>query len=469
MSQYDLLIRNGILVTATDEQRADIAVADGRIVALAPDLSGTGKEEINAQGLHVFPGVIDSHVHFNEPGRTHWEGFATGTAALMAGGATSFFDMPLNSSPPTIDAKSFDLKLQAAQASSLADFGLWGGLVPGNIEQLDELARRGVVGFKAFMSSSGIEDFSSVDDLTLYEGMERAARLGRIVAVHAENSVLTSELARRAIAGGRTGVRDYLASRPVVAELEAIARAILFASETGCPLHIVHVSSGRGVSMVAEARARGVDVSCETCTHYLVLTGDDVERLGAVAKCAPPLRSQEEQDALWKHIFAGNLPMVTSDHSPAPAEMKTDPNFFQVWGGISGCQSVLQLLLTEGYEKRSLSLTGIVALTAENIARRFGLSGSKGRLAPGMDADFVLVNMQSQGQLRADDLFYRHKHSPYVGRMLRGKIVRTLLRGKTVFLDGTIVSAPRGRLLTPSFAEHHDTPRAEAPDTDITL
>ena len=469
MSQYDLLVRNGILVTATDEQRADLAVADGRIVALGLDLPGTGKEEINAEGLHVFPGVIDSHVHFNEPGRTHWEGFATGTAALAAGGATAFFDMPLNSSPPTIDAKSFDLKLQAAQASSLVDFGLWGGLVPGNLEQLDELAERGVVGFKAFMSSSGIEDFSAVDDLTLYEGMERAAMLGRIVAVHAENTSLTGERARRAIAGGRTGVRDYLASRPVVAELEAIARAILFAGETGCPLHIVHVSSGRGVSLVVEGRARGVNVSCETCTHYLVLTEDDVERLGAVAKCAPPLRSQEEQDALWQHIFAGNLSMVTSDHSPAPAEMKTDPNFFQIWGGISGCQSVLQLLLTEGYEKRYLPLPRIAALTAENIARHFGLLGSKGRLALGTDADFVLVNVQIRGQLRAADLFYRHKHSPYVGMMLRGKIVRTLVRGKTVFLEGKIVSAPLGQLLTPSFSESHYTPRTTTLYTDATL
>jgi len=469
MSQYDLLVRNGILVTATDEQRADLAVADGRIVALGLDLSGTSNEEINAEGLHVFPGVIDSHVHFNEPGRTHWEGFATGTAALAAGGATAFFDMPLNSSPPIIDAKSFDLKLQAAQASSLVDFGLWGGLVPGNREQLDELAERGVVGFKAFMSSSGIEDFSSVDDLTLYEGMERAARVGKIVAVHAENTFLTGELARRAIAEGRTGVRDYLASRPVVAELEAIARAILFASETGCPLHIVHVSSGRGVSLVVEGRARGVNVSCETCTHYLVLTEDDVERLGAVAKCAPPLRSQEEQDALWQHIYAGNLPMVTSDHSPAPAEMKTDPNFFQIWGGISGCQSVLQLLLTAGFEKRYLPLPRIAALTAENIARRFGLLGSKGRLALGTDADFVLVNVQSRDQLRAGDLFYRHKHSPYVGMMLRGKIVRTLVRGKTVFLEGKIVSAPLGRLLTSSFSEGHYTPRTATLYTDATL
>src|SRR5712691_8308854 len=224
MSQYDLLVRNGMLVTATDEQRCDLAVADGRIVAIAPDLTGTSKEEINAEGLHVFPGMIDAHVHFNEPGRTHWEGFATGTAALAAGGATSYIEMPLNASPPTLDAESFDLKLKAAQATSLVDFALWGGLVPGNLEHLDELAQRGVVGFKAFMSNSGIEDFSAVDDLTLYEGMERAARLGKIVAVHAENTFLTGERARRAIAGGRTGVRDYLASRPVVAELEAIAR-----------------------------------------------------------------------------------------------------------------------------------------------------------------------------------------------------------------------------------------------------
>jgi allantoinase len=460
MSQYDLLVRNGIIVTVTGLQPADLAIADGRIVALGRDLAGTSNEEIDARGLHIFPGVIDAHVHFNEPGRTHWEGLVTGTAALAAGGATSFFDMPLNSSPPTIDAKSFDLKLQAAQTSSLVDFGFWGGLVPGNLEQLDELAGRGVVGFKAFMSSSGIEDFSAVDDLTLYEGMERAARLRRIVAVHAENTTLTGELARRAVAEGRTGVRDYLASRPVVAELEAIERAILFASETGCPLHIVHVSSGRGVSLVVEARARGVNVSCETCPHYLVLTEDDVERLGAVAKCAPPLRSQEERDSLWQYIFKGNLPIVTSDHSPAPAEMKTNPSFFQVWGGISGCQSVLQLLLTEGYEKRHLPLARIAALAAENIARRFGLLGSKGRLSPGADADLVLVNVQSRGQLRADDLFYKHKHSPYIGMMLRGKIVRTLVRGKTVFLAGKIVSGPLGRLLMPSFLEDHDKPRA---------
>jgi allantoinase len=469
MSQYDLLVRKGILVTAGGEQRADLAIADGRIVALGLDLAGTSNEEINAEGLHVFPGVIDSHLHFNEPGRTSWEGFATGTAALAAGGSTTFFDMPLNSSPPTLDAASFDLKLKAAQASSLVDFAFWGGLVPGNLDNLDELVEKGVVGFKAFMSNSGIEDFSAVDDLTLYEGMARVARRGSIVAVHAENDQITSGLARRARAQGRAGVRDYLASRPIVAELEAIERAILFAGETGCALHIVHISSGRGVSMVVEAQARGVNVSCETCPHYLVLTEEDVERVGAIAKCSPPIRSQEEQDALWQHVFAGNLPMVVSDHSPAPADMKTDPNFFTVWGGISGCQSVLQLLLTEGYDKRHLPLSKITALTAENIARRFGLLAFKGRLALGADADLALVDLQSWHQLQANDLFYRHKHSPYVGMKLRGRIVRTLVRGKTVFREGKIVSTPIGRLFKPSFSDTQYVSPTMATDTDKTL
>ncbi len=447
MTQYDLLLRHGTLVTTTGVSQADLAIADEQIVAIAPELSGSAKEEIDASGLHIFPGVIDAHVHFNEPGRTHWEGFATGTRALAAGGTTTFFDMPLNSTPPTLDAESFRLKLQAAQASSYVDFALWGGLVPGNLERLEELAACGVIGLKAFMSNSGIDDFQAVDDMTLYEGMQRAAQLGLIVAVHAENDQITAALAHRAQEQGRTGVRDYLASRPIVAELEAIERAILFAEETGCSLHIVHVSSGRGVRLVAAARTRGVDVSCETCPHYLVLTADDVEALGAIAKCAPPLRSPAEQQALWQHLFSGNIPMVASDHSPAPAAMKAGSDFFQVWGGISGCQSLLQLLLTEGHVRRRLSLPLIASLTAEYVARRFHVSPQKGRIAPGCDADLVLVNLQESFSLQASDLLYRHAHSPYIGRKLSGRVVRTLVRGHTVFLNGTIVATPSGRFV----------------------
>ncbi|MDQ3705337.1 MAG: allantoinase [Chloroflexota bacterium] len=449
MSSYDLIIRNGMLVTPDALVQADLGIAGEQIVDMAPELEGTSENEVDAAGLHIFPGVIDAHLHFNEPGRADWEGFATGTAALAAGGTTTYFDMPLNSHPPTIDAAAFDLKCQAAISSSLVDFGLWGGLVPGSIPHMEELAARGVVGFKAFMSNSGIEDFPASDDLTLYEGMQEAARLGCLVAVHAENDTITGMLARRAVAEGRTGVRDYLQSRPVVAELEAITRAITFAGDTSCRLHIVHVSSGRGVSLVAEAQSRGVDVSCETCPHYLVLTEEDVERLGAVAKCAPPVRSRQEQDELWAHIYAGTLPMVASDHSPAPAGMKSSDNFFQVWGGISGCQSLLQLLLTEGHAGRDLPFTTIASLTAGYPAQRFGVSPRKGRIEVGADADLALVDLSGSHVLLAEDLLYRHKHSPYVGRTLRGRVVRTLVRGKTVWLDGKVISRPLGRLVTP--------------------
>jgi allantoinase len=330
----------------------------------------------------------------------------------------------------------------------MIDFALWGGLVPGNLPDLAALAERGVIGLKSFMSSSGIDDFEAADDTTLWEGMREAARLDLIVAVHAENDRITGDLARRAIAAGRTGVRDYLASRPVVAELEAIARAITFAEASGCALHVVHVSSGAGVALVVEARARGVDVTCETCPHYLVLTEDDVERLGAVAKCAPPLRSQHELDALWNHIGAGTLTMVTSDHSPAPASMKQGDDFFAIWGGISGCQSTLPLMLTAGNARRGIALDVITRCTATSAAERFRLP-LKGRLVAGADADLALVDLQGQAVLREHDLLYRHKHSPYLGMHLTGQVRRTILRGQTVMLNGQACGTPRGQFVRP--------------------
>jgi allantoinase len=315
---------------------------------------------------------------------------------------------------------------------------------------MDELADCGVVGYKAFMCNSGIEDFSAVDDEVLYKGMIQAARLQKLVAVHAEDERLTGALAQQAQVEGRTGIRAYLNSRPVKAELDAIRRAIALAEETGCALHIVHVSSGSGVALVAEARARGSDISCETCPHYLVLTEDDVERLGAVAKCSPPLRDEQEQALLWEYLQAGHIQLLGSDHSPSPASMKRDENFFRVWGGISGCQSLLSLLLTEGYAAREVPLPVLASLLAEEVARRFQIP-QKGRLAVGLDADLVLADLEAQTVLQADDLYYRHRQSPYTGRTFQGKIVQTLVRGVTVYKQGYFPLEKHGQLLRPEW------------------
>ncbi|HEX2619958.1 MAG TPA: amidohydrolase family protein, partial [Phototrophicaceae bacterium] len=267
---YDVVIRGGTVVDAEQHIAADLAIQDGKIAALAPTVAEAGKTEIDATGLILLPGGIDPHVHFNEPGRAEWEGFATGTRALAVGGITTCFDMPLNSTPPVTTTSAFDAKQRAAQQSSLVNCYLWGGLIPGNLDQLEALYERGTIGFKAFMSNSGIDDFPTVDDYTLLEGMRIAASLGSIVAVHAENDTITQVCAQSALHAGHLSVRDYLDSRPVIAELEAIQRAIMFAGETGCKLHIVHVSTGRGVELVLAGQKQGVDVSCETCPHYLV-------------------------------------------------------------------------------------------------------------------------------------------------------------------------------------------------------
>ena len=448
MSTFDLILRSGTVVTPEGASVADIGISDGKIAALAPNLRGSSHEEVQAAGLHIFPGLIDAHVHFNEPGRTHWEGIATGSRALAAGGGTLFFDMPLNAHPPTCDAASFDLKLAAAQKNSATDFAFWGGLVPENLDRLEELAGCGVIGFKAFMSSSGIEDFSRADERTLREGMKRAAILRLPVAVHAESEALTGKLTAEKLAAGKTSIRDYLESRPVAAELEAIRRAIELAAETGCALHIVHVSSGEGVALVSAAKTAGVDVTCETCPHYLTLTGEDVEKIGALAKCAPPLRTAEIQNELWQRLAADEIDTVGSDHSPSPPEMKGGENFFKIWGGISGVQHTLPLLL-DGACQRQISPAQIARVTSFNVAERFHLPSHKGRIAVGADADLAVIDLAHSFTVRAENLLYRHRQSPYVGRALTGWVVQTILRGRTISKDGRIVATNHGQLIKP--------------------
>jgi len=404
----------------------DIFVDDGRFAD-----TGAG-EEIDATGLTILPGLIDVHVHFNEPGRTDWEGAATGSRALAAGGGTCFFDMPLNSSPCTVDAAAFRAKQAALEAASVTDFALWGGIVPGNRSCLAELAELGVIGFKAFMADSGLPEFPRSDDRTLLQGMEEAARLGLPVAVHAE----TNEL----VGGSGTTVREFLHSRPVLAEVTAIRRACELAEETGAKLHIVHVSSGRGVMAALEARQRGVDVTIETCAHYLYFGADDMERLGAVLKCAPPLRDANDRKMLWRAVTRGDIDIVASDHSPAPPSMKEGADFFRIWGGVAGVQSTLAVLLDMALPER------VAELTAANPAKRFGLA-RKGRIEAGFDADFTLVDLSAEHTVTRESLFQRHGFSPYIGATFRGVVRRTVLRGRTVFADGKIISEGGGRFI----------------------
>ena len=395
-----MIVRGGSVVTARGVERADIAIAGGVITEVGPNLAAQ-PDEIDARGLHVFPGGIDSHVHFNEPGRTEWEDIAHGSAALTAGGYTAFVDMPLNNLPVTTTVEAFDLKLEAMRRWSRVAFGLWGGLVPGNLDQLAGMVERGAMGFKVFMCPSGIEEFPACDERTLREGMRRIAELDSILLVHAEDPALLRE------PKGPTE-RDFLESRPEDAEVSAISQVLELAIETDCRAHIVHVSTLRGASML------GGLVSGETCPHYMLYTETDLERIGGTAKCAPPLRS-ERMDA---------LPIVVSDHSPSTLDLKQGSDFGKIWGGISSCQSTRQLLLAQD----RLTLPQVAAVTSTNIARRFRIDG-KGDIAPGFDADLWLVDLSHNGVVRREDLLYKNPFSAHEGMAIRGKTARTIARG----------------------------------------
>jgi allantoinase len=443
-SILDLLVRGGILVTPDGPVRADLGIAEGKFATIAPTISDDAAVTLEADGRFVFPGIIDAHVHFNEPGRAEWEGLATGSAALAAGGGTCFFDMPLNSEPPVLDAAGLREKRALAEERSCVDFGLWGGLTPGNLDKLAGLRDAGAIGLKAFMCASGIESFPRVDEKALREGMKRAAKLGLLVAVHAEDDALAAKHTADQKALGRTDARAYLASRPVEVELAAIRTAIELAGETGCALHIVHVSSPEGVALVDEARMQRVDITAETCPHYLLLNETDVVRLGAPAKCAPPVRDEKRRLALWRELRAGRIHTIGSDHSPAPPEMKTSPDFFEIWGGIGGVQHGAALLFSEssraGTWERDLAI--FAGTLARNVARRFRIDGRKGLLAEGRDADFSLLKFGTEHEIDAEDLWTRHRISAYVGRRSRTRVTHTYSRGTAIWADGRLTNLP---------------------------
>lgn len=448
--RLDLVVRGGRIVTPDGIRAAELGILGGKIVRLAAEIPDPFLAELDASGRYVFPGIIDAHVHFNEPGRTEWEGLAHGSLALAAGGGTCFFDMPLNSEPPVLDATRLREKRELGERLSCTDFALWGGLVPGNLDKLAGLRDAGAIGLKAFMSNSGIDSFPRADAKTLHAGMKRAAKLGLLVAVHAEDDDLANKFTAAQKARGKHDPAAWLASRPVEVELAAIRQAVEFAGETGCALHVVHVSSPEGLALIAEARSQRVDVTAETCSHYLLLNDKDVAKLGAPAKCAPPIRDEKRRKAMWAELRAGHIQTVGSDHSPSPPDLKTSSDFFAIWGGIAGVQHGFQLLMNECAATADQDLPLLAAVLARNVARRFRLDGRKGLLAEGRDADFSLIEFGPAHTIKADELWTRHKLSPYLGRKNKVRVTHTYVRGCPVWADGGVApGAPKGKFLRP--------------------
>ena len=447
MSQYDLMIRNGNAVLPEGVRKIDIAVQNGVIAELGENLAGEGAEEFDAEGQYIFPGMIDVHVHFSEPGREHWEGFETGSRMMAAGGCTTYFDMPLNGIPSTVTKSALLDKASIGEKKSLTDFGLWGGLVPGNLADLEELSKAGVIGFKAFLSASGNEEFERSDDYTLLNGMKKIAELNGILALHAESDTLTQWLKQEKEKQGLVGPDDYLATRPIQAEAEAVARAIAFAEVTGCSLHFVHISSERAIEEIESAKQRGMDVTVETCPHYLLFNQETLLEKGPLAKCAPPLREKEEQEKLIRLLMEGKFDMISSDHSPCPFELR-DPavhDLFEAWGGISGGQFSL-LSMIELAINRSIPLEKVAEWTAAAPAKRFGLS-AKGKIQTGLDADFAVVSLKEPYVVDEENFFAKHKQSVYIGRTFPCRIKATFNRGKQIFGPGKMGEQEHGKWL----------------------
>jgi len=450
----DLAIRGAIVISDGAYAR-DILIRDGRVSALVEPGASTADEEIDAHGLLALPGVVDAHVHFNDPGRSDWEGWTSGSRAAAAGGVTTVIDMPLNSLPPVLDGAAFDAKRAAGERGSLVDFALWGGLVGTDPVPLRELGVRGAVGVKAFLCDSGVPEFPALRDAELISAMHAAADARLLVAVHAEDETLVRDATAAVRASGRRDPGAWLASRPALAEARAVGQACAAATESGARLHVVHLSAAEALGAIGVARGAGADVSVETCPHYLVFDAADVLAQGPLLKCAPPVREAANRDALWDAVLGGRIDLIASDHSPCLAvdKLKGRDDIFAAWGGIAGVQSVLPAVFTEaarrggGMDARKVA--GFVAWRlAAKPAERFGLGARKGTIAVGKDADVVLFDPAREWTLEPSAVQTRSGLTPYAGRRFVGRVRRTLVRGTTVYRDGEFpAAAGHGRFI----------------------
>jgi allantoinase len=440
-----LIVRSERVVLPDGVRPAAVHVRDGRIVSVGDyGQRPAGVAQLDAGERVVLPGLVDTHVHINDPGRADWEGFDSATRAAAAGGVTTIVDMPLNSIPPTTTVSGLDAKTRAATGRCQVDVAFWGGVVPGNAASLEPLAVAGVAGFKCFLSPSGVDEFEHVDEADLRDALPILARLDLPLLVHAELPAHLRDVDPRA---DRRAYATWLGSRPPDAEHAAIELLIRLAHEFGAPIHVVHLASAGALETIAAARARGVRITAETCPHYLTFAADEIRDGATAFKCAPPIRERVHREELWTALRDGRIDLVATDHSPAPPALKRieDGDFVGAWGGIASLQLGLAATWT-GAAARGIGIERLASWMAAAPAALAGLAHRKGRIQAGQDADLVIWDPDAEWTVDPAALHHRHALTPYTGMRLRGRVHTTILRGQAIF-DGDRFAAPAGTIL----------------------
>lgn len=427
----EFVIKGNRVILPQGIKKSAVLVKDGIIDAVWDFVPDDYKGPVTDIGNKLLmAGITDPHVHINEPGRTEWEGFETATKAAVAGGITMLVDMPLNASPVTTSVEAFQKKLDAANGKLFTNVGFWGGLVPGNADEIEGLIQKGVLGFKAFLTHSGIDEFPNVTETDLRKAMPVIARYGLPLLVHCE----LSDPLHISNNDNVQSYDNYLSSRPEKWEDDAIAMMIRLCREFNCRIHVVHLSSAGSIAQIAAAKKEGLPLTVETGQHYLYFNAEDIKDGQTAVKCAPPIREKENNDQLWEALQSGIIDFVATDHSPAPPDLKQmeTGDFMQAWGGISSVQFALPVLWTAAKERGCLPQQ-MAKWLSENPARLVGMQDRKGRIAEGFDADFVVWDDEKTFTVDASGIYHKHKITPYLGETLSGVVEQTYIAGVKVF------------------------------------